>query len=132
MTSSRDPGDEPDRSRLRWLIGALVVLAVPFVVIWWPGCREYPAVTSKESLSLMKLLYAACNTKDPVRLAKVEQGIEQLSRAGKMTTAEKDGFDKILGLAKGGDWAAAEKAAFKFAEDQIGVGHPSSHDQHKH
>jgi len=104
-------------------------LAIPLLIIWWPGCREYPAVTSKESLGLMKLLYAACNTKDPARLAKVEQGVEKLSREGKMTPAEKQGFDKIIGMAKAGEWERAEKAAFKFAQDQVGQGPVESHDK---
>jgi hypothetical protein len=111
----------------------MVVLAIPLAIIWWPGCRQYPAVSSEESLFLMKLLYTACNTKDPARLAKVEQGVEKLSREGKMTPAEKEGFNKIIGMAKEGRWQDAEKAAFKFAQDQVGVGHPApKSDGHRH
>ena len=51
--------ETPNRRRLWQMIGATGILLIPLLVIWWPGCRQYPAVTSKESLGLMKLLYAA-------------------------------------------------------------------------
>lgn len=114
--------DEPSNPRLRWLLGTAGVLTVAVLVVWWPGCREYPPVSSREALVLMKLLYTACNTRDVARLTKAEQGVEALTRAGKMTPGERAGFDHILGLAKSGDWAAAERAALKFAEDQVGQG----------
>jgi hypothetical protein len=62
------------------MLGAAGVLLVALAVVWWPGCRQYPAASSEESLSLVKLLYTACNTRDAARLAKVEQGVEKLSR----------------------------------------------------
>jgi len=102
----------------------MVILAIPLAVIWWPGCRRYPPVSSKESLELMKLLYSACNTKDEKRLAEVENGVEQLTREGKMKPAEREGFDKIIRMARAGKWEQAEDAAYKFAQDQVGVGHP--------
>ena len=121
---------EGDSKRIRWLGALAGLLFVPLVVIWWPGCRQYAPVSSRESLKLMQLLYAACNTKDPVRLARVESGIEHLSREGKMSPAERAGFERILTMAKANDWTRAEAAAFKFAQDQIGAGHPdpSAHD----
>jgi len=115
---------------MRWLLGALLLLALPLLVVWWPGCRQYPPVSSKESLELMKLLYSACNTKDEKRIAKVEEGIEKLTREGKMAPAERESFDKIIGLARAGNWEKAEEAAFKFAQDQVGVGHPNPDGPH--
>lgn len=133
MTTNDDDGDP---RRVRWLGGLAALLLVPLVVIWWPGCRQYPPVTSRESLTLMQLLYTACNTKDPVRLAKVEQGMEKLTRDGKLSADERAGFERIVATAKGGDWPRAEAAAFKFAQDQVGVGHPDPHahadDGHDH
>ena len=122
MSGNND--DESGGSRRRWLVGAMVILAIPLAVIWWPGCRQYPPVSSKESLELMKLLYSACNTKDEKRLAEVEKGVEQLTREGKMKPAEREGFDKISRMARAGKWEQAEDAAYKFAQDQVGVGHP--------
>jgi hypothetical protein len=42
-----------------------------------------------------------------------------------MTPAEKESFDKIVAIAKKGEWQDAEKAALKFAQDQVGQGHPA-------
>ena len=123
MTTNRSD-EESGGSRRRWLVGAMMVLAVPLTVIWWPGCRQYPAVSSKESLELMKLLYSACNTKDEKRLGAVVKRIEKLNREGKMAPNEWEGFDAIIGMARVGKWENAEEAAFKFAQDQVGVGHP--------
>lgn len=132
MISSHDP-EAADPRRLRRLLGLAGVLAIPFVVLWWPGCRQYPAVTSAESLYFMKLLYTACNTKDPARLAKVEQGVAAARSAGKLTPAEQEAFARIVGLAKEGRWEDAERAAFKFAQDQVGQGHPApKSDHHDH
>lgn len=111
--------------RLRWMLGALALLAIPFAVIWWPGCRQYPPVTSPEALKLMKLLYAACNTRDEARLARAEQELAELRRDGKLNPGEEKAFDKIIAMARAGDWTDAEAAAFKFAQDQVGVGHPA-------
>lgn len=115
---------EGDSRRARWLGGLAVALFVPLALVWWPGCRQYSPVTSRESLGLMQLLYTACNTRDPVRLAKVETGLEKLAREGKMGPDERGGFERILAMAKASEWAKAEAAAFKFAQDQVGVGHP--------
>jgi hypothetical protein len=51
-----------------------------------------------------------------------------------MTSAERAGFEKVIGMARAGDWERAEKAAFKFAEDQVGQGGSTAkpHDQHDH
>lgn len=122
MSGNRtDDGDAP-RSSARWLVGVLALLTVALLAVWWPGCRQYPPVSSKESLALMKLLYAACNTRDEKRLTEVERRLADLERTGKVGPEEKGGYDRIIGLARGGDWAGAEDAAFKFAQDQVGAG----------
>lgn len=116
--------------RTIWLAILASVLAVPLAILWWPNWRQYPPATSPESMQTMKLLYAACNTKDTVRLKTVEERIEKLTRADKLSAAEQNAFAKILQMAHAGDWERAEKAAFRFAQDQVGVGHPAPKDQH--
>lgn len=113
-----------DSPSLRWLSLLALVLLIPLVLIWWPGCRQYPPVTSREALSAMQLLYSACNTRDATRLAQVEQRLSKLRAEGKLSEAESRSFESILKLAKEGEWKNAEAAAFKFAQDQVGVGHP--------
>lgn len=117
-----NPDDGVRSGRTRWLAGAAAVLVAATVAAWWPGCRQYPAVTSRQSLQQMKLLYAACNTRDAERLARVERGVEQLARQGKLSPAEREAFAEIVALARSGDWPAAERASFRFAEDQVGQG----------
>ena len=112
--------DAPGRS-LHGLIG-VAVLAVPLLIIWWPGCRQYPPVSSRESLSLLRLLYTACNTRNEKRLSDVEAGVRKLPHEGKMTAKEKAGFERIIAMARAGKWKEAEQAAFKFARDQVGQG----------
>jgi len=123
---------EADRGRLGWLLGGTGVLLVLVVSVWWPGCRQYPSVTSPTSLKLMQLLYSACNARDPVRLTRVQQGVELALRQGKLTPAEVTAFTEIVQLAKSGDWARAEAASFRFAQDQVGTGTMATHADHDH
>jgi hypothetical protein len=126
VTTNRD--DEDDASsvgRLRWLLGGLCVLVVGLTVVWWPGCRSYPVVTSAESLNELKRLYGACNTRDVRRLQQCEDTITRLDGAGKLSADEVTAFRKIIGMARANQWDDAQAAALKFAEDQIGRGHPA-------
>jgi len=100
----------------------LGVLGLALAIVWWPGCRQYPPVRSRESLDLIKLVYTACNTKDAARLARAERDVEKLRGEGKLSKAEDEVFTKIIELGKNGEWAEAEKRAFRFAQDQIGAG----------
>jgi len=124
VTTDRDDNERPGRRRLGKLIGLAGILLVPLLVIWWPGCRQYPPVSTRESLALMKLLYSACNTRDEVRLARVEQGVDKLTREGRIGPAEQKSFTSIIDMGKAGDWEKAEKAAYKFAQDQVGAVRP--------
>jgi hypothetical protein len=108
-----------------WKWGALALLAIALLVIWRPGCRYYPPVTSPEGMQLVKLLYAACNTRDQARLSMAEKQFADLVGQEKVTPREKTAFESIISLAKAGKWEEAERASFRFAEDQIGRGHPS-------
>lgn len=109
-----------------WKWGFFTVLVVTILVIWRPGCRNYPPVTSPEGMQLIKLLYAACNTRELDRLERAEKEFAELVRQEKVTPREKASFESIFALARAGKWEQAEKAAFRFAEDQIGRGHPST------
>jgi hypothetical protein len=135
--TTNDDERQPNRARLRRLIGAVVLLTVPLAVVWWPGCRQYPPVTSREALKVVQLLNSASNTKVPKRLADAERRLADLDRQGKLSPGEKAGFENIVGLAKAGKWEDAERAAFQFAQDQVGQGDDDpdrhhDHDHHKH
>jgi hypothetical protein len=114
-----DHDEEHQPGRQRKLIAIMLVLALIAAYLWWPSFKTYPEVTSRESLQLMKLLYTACNTQDVNRLNKVEADLQKLVTAKKMTTTEQDAFTRNITLAKNGAWKDAEKASFKFAQDQV-------------
>lgn len=121
MTSD---ADEHNRSRLRVLVLVAAGLLLALIVVWWPGCRHYPTVTSPESLELMKRLYVACNTRDAARLAKVAADVETLSEEEKLSAAEYSAFQTIIRYAHAGNWEKAERSALRFAQDQVGQGFP--------
>lgn len=125
--------DSTRTCRWAWRVfaGVLLLAALVFVVGLWSGCRQYPPVTSREALNLVRQLNTACNTKDLQRLAEVERRLAELDRQGKLSAAEKTGFEKVIGQAKAGKWEEAETAAFKVAQDQVGVGHPAPDDHPK-
>jgi len=125
--------DEAGRRRMRRRVSFLATVGVALLVVYWPGCRSYPPVSSPESLQLMRRLYSACNTRNSQWLAETETRLAGLVAGGKVTPGERQAFEKIIAQAKAGDWAAAEAAAFKFAQDQVGVGHPAkAHSDHRH
>ncbi len=118
--------DEHNRSRLYVFVVVAAGLLLTLIVVWWPGCRHYPIVTSSKSLELLKRLYVACNTRDAALLAKVAADIETLSGEGKLSAAEYDVFQTIIRDAQAGNWEKAERAALQFAQDQVGRGFPST------
>jgi hypothetical protein len=110
----------------KWVFGGVAVLAVGlFVAGVLSGCRQHPTVSSREGLSLLRLLNTACNTRDEAKLNDAERTMNELERRGKLTTAEKASFARIISAARSGDWATAEADAFRMASDQVGVGHPA-------
>lgn len=114
--------EEGTPKHLRVMGWTAAVLAALVAVVWWPGCRQYPPVTTRENLDLIKQFYTACNTRDPARLARAEKKLDQLVKGGEVSSSEEAGFRRIADLAKGGDWSSAESAALRFAKDQVGQG----------
>jgi hypothetical protein len=111
--------DTDDGRRFDRRHALLAVLVAGLALVWWPGCRKYPEVTSPRSLTLMRALYTACSSRSPERLAKVERGVEDAAGGGAMTDSERAAFRSIIEQARGGDWEGAERAAFRFAQDQV-------------
>lgn len=99
-----------------------MMLAIPVALIWWPGCRTYPPVTTRESLSLLRLLNTACNTRDSKLIARAQAQFVKLKATGRVDNKETKAFDTILDLAMSERWAEAEAEAFRMAQDQVGVG----------
>lgn len=83
------------------------------------GCRPYPAVTSPESLRLLRQVYTACNTHNDARLTACRTRLAELERAALVTAAEQRAFHEIIDRADRGEWDAAQRAALRFARDQL-------------
>ena len=95
-------------------------LLVPLVLIsLLSGCREHPAVTSRESLDLIKQVYTACNTRNSQRLEKCRQAYAELVEKGMLSEAERASFTRILDTAASGDWETAQASSLQFARDQV-------------
>jgi hypothetical protein len=99
---------------------SLGIVAMICLLVLLCGCRTYAPVSSPESMQLIKRLYVACSARDTEKLSKLVQDIEDLAQQGKVTSADQQVFDSIIKMAKQGDWAGAEKAALKLADDQVG------------
>jgi hypothetical protein len=117
----------------KWMMLAGLLLAA--ALVWRPGCRHYPQITSPQGMQLVKLLYTACNTRDLNRLESAEKQLAAIKLEGKISASEIVSFEAIIAQAKRGEWAQAEKASFRFIEDQVGRGHPAegaAHHDHDH
>lgn len=121
-----------DGNRIFALSGLAGLLGIVALVVWWPGCRQYPAVTSPEGLQLIKLVYAACNTQEPARLQMAEERLAKGIQSGQISPREEQAFRTIIDLAKRQEWKQAEAAAFKFAQDQVGQGAATIQASHDH
>jgi hypothetical protein len=99
------------------MVGVVIIL---LVIVWRPGCRTYPAVSSREGMQLIKRLCTVCNSRDPAKLAVLEKDLGELAKSGKITESEKSTFDAIIAMGRAGKWEKAEKAALQLADDQVG------------
>lgn len=104
----------------------LVLLFIALALVWAPRWRYYPPVTSPEALTLIKLLYTACNTRDAGKLDDVESRVQVLVESKSISAAERKSFEQIIAQARRGAWDAAQRNSLRFAEDQLGRGSPRS------
>jgi len=110
---------EPSRSA-RLGLSVVLALALLGMTIAGLGCGpRYPKVTSKENLTLVLALRTACSTEDPARLEKVEKAIQRASGEGKLTEAERTALERIVSMARKGEWKQAERACRSFAKAQL-------------
>ena len=122
MNSKQRPhrGASAGRELGRWWTAAALVLVIGVVAaIWLATRKEYPEVTSPESLTLVRALYTACSSQNPVRLDKVEQLLDECCRTSRVTAAEERSFRAIITDAKANRWEEAQAASYRFAQDQV-------------
>lgn len=102
-----------------WTLAALTLAVGAIAIIWFANRKQYPEVTSPESLTLVRALYTACSSQNPARLAQVEQLLEQHCRDSKVSPAEERAFRAVIAEAKANRWEEARAASYRFAQDQV-------------
>jgi hypothetical protein len=106
-----------DRSTL---LRAVSLIALLLFLSLGSGCRSYAKLTSAEANQLMQALYTACSSKSVTRLDQVEARLEELERtAGSISAEESAEIERIVALARDGQWEAARDDAYQFAAAQV-------------
>ncbi len=110
-----------DRSLMdRYGLQALGLLAAGLVLWKFAGWWTQPPAVEFDNLKYIQLLSTAVSSRKPELVDKVEQAIRQRHSGKEMSDGELREFERIIGVARGGDWEAADRAAFAFAEAQLG------------
>jgi hypothetical protein len=97
----------------------LRVLPVLLLVMLALGCRQHPKATSRESMEFIKQVYTACNTKNRERLDACVTKLSELESDGKISKKEVESFERVIEIAKKGDWESAQRVSLQYAQDQV-------------
>ncbi len=122
MSSKQPPRRNGHASRTSgpwWTVAALVLVVGAVAAIWFANRKQYPEVTSPESLTLVRALYTACSSENPARLVKVEKLLDECCRDSKVSPDEEQAFRAIIAEAKADRWEEARAASYRFAQDQV-------------
>ena len=93
------------------------VLLLVLVAGYLSVTRGYGEV-SPETYQFSKALYSACLKKSDEHLAKVEELLDESDDLS-LPSNERIWIDKIIKLARSGDWKSAAKKAKRMMEDQL-------------
>uniref|UniRef100_A0A7C4LQ46 Uncharacterized protein n=1 Tax=Schlesneria paludicola TaxID=360056 RepID=A0A7C4LQ46_9PLAN len=100
-------------SRVARVVGALVCVAA-----LCGGCGRPPAVQF-HNLKLISSLRTAVSAKNAEWLEGVARAVETRHREGTLNAEEFAHFQRIITLAREGQWDAAHREAFRFEEAQL-------------
>jgi hypothetical protein len=70
-------------------------------------------------MDFIKQVYTACNTKNLQRIEACVNRLAELESEGKISKPEIESFERVLELAKNGDWESAQKISLQYAQDQV-------------
>lgn len=99
---------------------ALAILGLlTLLLLALPLGRSFPPPSGPDSLALVQQLYTACNTRDPQRLHQVERRLDELHRQQLITPAEHQACQRIIDMAKNGQWDHAAQRSLRFAQHQV-------------
>jgi hypothetical protein len=130
-------GDARERRMAAIFIAAVVLIGGGvWLVRWW----TQPPAIEFDNLRYIQLLTTAVSSRNEEQVSKVSHAVEERHRAGRMSATELGHFQRIIGLADGGDWSTADRECFTFAEAQLSrrrtqpptETHDHSHDGHEH
>ena len=83
----------------------------------WFLTRGYGEVCP-QTYEFSKALYSACQTKDPLRLSKVEELLNG-DQGSQLPPHERRWLEGILERAQAGDWDSATRDSRRMMEDQV-------------
>lgn len=108
--------DSESRRNLVIVGGAgLLLFAAVTLVRWWTR----PPAVEFDNLKYIQLLTTAVSARNEDWLAKVTEAVDKRFAEGQMADAEHRHFQRIIDVARAGDWEAADKQCFAFAEAQL-------------
>ncbi|OYW18446.1 MAG: hypothetical protein B7Z55_10625 [Planctomycetales bacterium 12-60-4] len=100
----------------KWPMLSAVVLACAVIVAyrWW----TQPPAVEFDNLRYVQLLWTAVSAKNDGWLDKVAAAVESRHQSGEMSASELAHFQAIVSMAKAGQWEAASRDCYEFAEAQ--------------
>lgn len=126
--------------RQRYLAGLLISLVV--VVIGWQLLRWWtrPTAVEFDNLKYIQLLTTAVSSRNIDMVNKVETAVKQRFDAREMSEKELAHFQKLILMAREGQWEQADRGCFEFAKAQLNrsrarpaiKSHSHSHDDEHH
>ncbi|TWU00286.1 hypothetical protein Pla108_12350 [Botrimarina colliarenosi] len=97
-------------------LGGVLAIVVALLVVAGCGYGE----VSPKAYQFAKTLYGLCNRQTSEAIDPVAVQIGAAREAEEITQREADWLDAILNDARAGDWSAAQAAARRMMEDQVG------------
>lgn len=99
---------------LKLTVAASALLAVFLVYRWW----HQPPAVEFDNLRYIQLLWTAVSSRNEDWLNGVDKAVQQRRESGEMSDSELSHFQKVIATARSGDWDAAGRQCFAFAEAQ--------------
>jgi hypothetical protein len=95
----------------------LLVMAITALVVWW--LWPLPAAIGHDNLRYVQLLRTACSSQREDYLSGVEKALQLRRSEGKIPPEEWNEFEKIVRLARNGDWSSADRAVQRLEAAQL-------------
>lgn len=109
----------PAVGRRQAVLAAGVVVAIGVIVAVLAGLRRPPQMGADESVfRTVDALFTAVTARDERQLGDCERRLRGYRDEGRLPEGAAEYLDGVIGLARGGDWAAAAKQLYEFMSAQ--------------